>query len=77
MIMIIIIENDNNIENNSDNDDDINDNDNENDKNDDNYNNDNNDDNKLPMDSPHNGPIMRSFDVTFFSLKTTIEFPVI
>ena len=29
------------------------------------------------MDSPHKGPIMLSFDVTFVYSKTTLEFPVI
>ena len=38
---------------------------NNNDCDDDDENNDNGDDNKLPADSPHNGPIMLSFDVTF------------
>ena len=52
MIIMMIIENDNN-DNDSDNDDKDN-------------NNDNNDDNdKILVDSPHKGPIMLSFDVTF------------
>ena len=53
---MLIIENDNNdSDNNSDNDD------NDNDNNDDNY--------KIPVDSPHKGPIMLSFDVTFVESK--------
>ena len=54
MIIILTIENDS--DNNSDNDDKGN-------------NNDNNDDNKIPVDSPHKGPIMLSFDVTFVESK--------
>ena len=54
----MIIENDNNDNyNNSDNDDKDNNNDN------------NDDDNKIPMDSPHKGPIMLNFDVTFVESK--------
>ena len=50
----MIIENDNNdSDNNSDHDDKDN----------------NNDNNKIPVDSPHNGPIMLSFDVTFVESK--------
>ena len=56
--MIIIYDN-----NDSDNDDDDNDN-SDNNENDD----DNNDDN-LPVDSPHKGTIMLSFDVTFVESK--------
>ena len=52
---IMIIENDNN-DNDSDNDDKDN-------------NNDSNDDNKIPVDSPHKGPIMLSFDDTFVEAK--------
>ena len=61
----MIIENDNNdSDNNSDDDD----------KNyyitsDDDENNDNDDNNKIPVDSPHKGPIMLSFDVTFVESK--------
>ena len=61
-----IIDNDNN---DSDNDD-KNNNTSDNDEN-------NEDNNKIPVDSPHNGPIMLSFDVTFVEYKTAVEFPVI
>ena len=69
---ILIIENDNNdSDNNSDNDDENN-NTSDNDEN-----NDNDDSNKIPVDSPHKGPIKLSFDVTFIESKTRVEFPVI
>ena len=57
MIIMVIFENDkNDRDNNSDNDD--------------KDNSDNNDDNnKIPVDSPHKGPIMLSFDVTFVESK--------
>ena len=52
----MIIENDNN-DNNGDNDDKY-------------SNNDNNDDNnKIPVDSPHKGPIILCFDITFVESK--------
>ena len=55
---MMIIENDNNDnDNNSDNDDKDNDSDN------------NDDNDKIPVDSPHKGPIMLSFDVTFVESK--------
>ena len=54
MIITMIIENDNN----------DNDNKSDNDDKDNNVGN-NNDNNKIPVDSPHKGPIMRNFDVTF------------
>ena len=55
MIIMMIIENDNNdSDNNSDNDDKDNNND---------------DNNKIPVDSPHKGPIMLRFDVTFVESK--------
>ena len=58
MIIMMIIENDNN------------DNDNTCNSDKDNTGNDNNDDNnKIPVDSPHKGPIMLSFDVTFVESK--------
>ena len=87
MIMIIIIiitleENDyNNVNNNSHNDDnDYNDNnsdddDDDEDEDEDDENNDNdNDDDKLPVDSPHKGPIMLSFDVTLVVSKNNSWF---
>ena len=40
-------------------------------------NNDNDDNHKIPVDSPHKGPIMPSFDVTFIESKTRVEFRVI
>ena len=55
MIILIIIENDNN---NGDNDND--------DKDD---SDDNDDDNKIPVDSPHKGPIMLRIDVIFVESK--------
>ena len=59
-MIIIIIENDNNdSDNNSDNDDKDNDSDN----------NDDDNNNKIPVDSPHKGPMMLSFDVTFVESK--------
>ena len=72
IIMVILIENNNNDDNNNHSD---SDNDNNNNTSDD-ENNDN--DNKLPVYSPNKGPIMLKFGVTvFFSLKPTVEFPVI
>ena len=66
---MMIIENDNNdSDNNSDNDDE-----NKNTSDDD----ENNDNDKIPVDSPHKGPMMLSFDVTFIESKTRVEFPVI
>ena len=69
VIIIIIIENDNNdSDNNSD--DDGNNNGSGNDENNDTDDNDNNNnDYKLPVDSPHKGPIMLSFGVTFVESK--------
>ena len=64
---MIIIENGNNTSDHNDNDDDNNNNNNNNSDNDENNDNDNN--NKLPVDSPHKGPIMLSFDVTFIESK--------
>ena len=52
--------------NDSNNDDNSNNNDND-DK--DNNNDNNDDDNMIPVDSPHKGPIMLSFDVTFVESK--------
>ena len=49
----------------------------ENNDSDDDESNDNGDNDKLPADSPHKGPIMLSFDVTFVESKTTVKFPVI
>ena len=60
---MIIIENGND---NSDNDDS---NDSNSDNNENNDNDNNNDDDKLQVDSPHKGPIMLSFDVTFIESK--------
>ena len=57
MIIMMIIENDNN------------DNDNNNNSANDDKGNNNDDNNKIPVDSPHKGPIMLSFDVTFVESK--------
>ena len=74
--MILIESDDNNSDNKSDNDD--NNNTSENDGNYDNHDNANNGkDNELPVNSPHEGPKMLSFDVHLLSLKTTVEFPVV
>ena len=35
------------------------------------------DNNKIPVDSPHKGPMMLSFDVTFIESKTRVQFTVI
>ena len=54
-----------------------NDNNSDDDNSDDDENNDNNDDsndNKLPADSPHKGPTMLSFDVTFVESKNKSSF---
>ena len=71
--MTIIIENNgDNDDNWNDNNDSDNDNDNDNKNNNTNDNDENNDNdvnNKIPMDSPHTGPIMQSFDVTFVESK--------
>ena len=72
MIIMMIIEND---DNDSDNDSDNDDKNNNNSNNDEN--NDHGDNNKIPVDSPHKGRIMLSFDVTFVESKTTVEFSVI
>ena len=58
---MIIQNDDNDSDNTNDNDDKINTSDND-------ENNDNEDD-KIPVDSPHKGPIMLSFDVTFVESK--------
>ena len=62
--MTIIENNDNNDSDNTTDNDDKNNNTSDNDEN-----NDNDDDNKIPVDSPHTGPIMLSFDVTFVESK--------
>ena len=68
MMVMMITENDNNdSDDNSDNDD-KNDN-----TSDDDENNDNDDNNKIPVDSPHKGPIMLSFDVTFIESKNNSQ----
>ena len=61
---MMIVENDNDdSDNNSDNDD-------ENyNTSDDDENNDNDENNKIPVDSPHKGPMMLSFDVTIVESK--------
>ena len=60
-----IIENDNNDRvNDSDNDDKHNNNSDNDENNDD-------DNNKIPVDSPHKGPIMLNFDVTFVESKNS------
>ena len=66
MIIMMIIENDNkDSDNNGDNDD--------KDNNDDN----NDDNNKIPVASPHKGPIMMSLMSPLLNLKTTVDFLVI
>ena len=45
--------------------------------NDKNNNDEDEDEDDLPVNSPHKGPIMLSFDVTFFESKKTFEFLVI
>ena len=58
-----IIENDNKDSDNNSDTDDRNNNASDNDENND------NDNNKIPVDSPHKGPIMLNFDVTFVESK--------
>ena len=62
----MIIENDNTDSDKTSDNDDKNNNTGDNDENDDN---DYDDDNKIPVESPHKGPIMLSFDVTFVESK--------
>ena len=45
--------------------------------NDENNNDEDEDEDDLPVNSPHKGPIMLSFDVTFVESKKTFEFLVI
>ena len=63
MTIMKIIENDNKDSDNNSDTDDRNNNASDNDENND------NDNNKIPVDSPHKGPIMLNFDVTFVESK--------